>query len=89
MKIGLMLVACSSDDVVGCVAYRKMPSCGDGVCEMKRLYIKPEVRGKGIGRKLVERLLIEAAAAGYHTIKLDTLSDMKVRILSFLFQIAN
>lgn len=76
-----MLVACISEELVGCVAYRKMFKVGEGICEMKRLYIKPEYRGNGTGRKLVERLLIEAAAAGYHTVKLDTLTNMKVKLL--------
>jgi putative acetyltransferase len=59
----------------GCIAMRPMDE--DGVCEMKRLYVKEEFRGKKFGRMLVEKILADAKAIGYHTMRLDTLQRME------------
>jgi len=67
---GLVLLARSADGVaVGTVAYRPF---GEGVCEMKRLYVAPGWRRSGAGRALCDRLLDEARAAGYRRMLLDT-----------------
>ena len=58
--------------VVGCAALRKV----DGsICEMKRVYIRPAVRGKGLGRRLIESILAEAREAGYSRVCLDVLPE--------------
>lgn len=52
----------------------------DGICEMKRLWVRPEFRKQGIGRMLIERLISESRDAGYGRMRLDTLPVMKSAI---------
>jgi GNAT superfamily N-acetyltransferase len=49
----------------------------EDVGAIKRMYVRPEFRGKGIGRVLVEALLAEAQQIGYPTVRLDSVLFMK------------
>jgi GNAT superfamily N-acetyltransferase len=74
---GRLLLAGSPGAGVGCIALRALASVSDGtVGEVKRLYVRPQARGTGLGRTLVKALLDEARAIGYRELKLDTLAQM-------------
>jgi putative acetyltransferase len=69
---GRLLLAEHDGAVVGVVASREI---GPGVCEMKRLFVRPAAHGLGIGRALAEQLIDEARAAGFRAMRLDTIAD--------------
>jgi len=71
--LGALLVLESEAGIVGCVAMRPL---GEGICEMKRMYVRPSVRGWGAGRLLAEAIIEKARSAGFHTMRLDTLPSM-------------
>ena len=71
---GCLLLAESDGQTVGCVALRRHDT---HTCELKRMYVKPEYRGRGIGRALGERIIHEAKCKGYQLMVLDTEVSLK------------
>ena len=71
---GALLIARLDSEPAGMVALRRVT---DDRCEMKRLYVRAGARGTGLGRRLGERIIVEARARGYREIVLDTLPVMQ------------
>lgn len=67
---GRLYIVFYKDSLAGCIGLRKID---DTTCEMKRLYVKPEFRKKGIGEHLVKKIIIDAGETGYSKMRLDTL----------------
>jgi len=70
---GRLLLATVEGRMAGCVALRSLES---NICEMKRLYVRPEFRGNNIGRALTKAIIRGAGEAGYSRIRLDTVPTM-------------
>jgi ribosomal protein S18 acetylase RimI-like enzyme len=77
---GCLLLAVVDSTPCGCVALHKLE---EGICEMKRLYIKPEFRGRGFGKWLVNTVIDEAKKIGYIKMRLDTVPQMKEAIILY------
>ena len=75
---GALLLASVGGRVAGCCALRPLDGSDyTNAAEMKRLYVRPDFRGIGLGRQLSEAILDEARRAGYSCVLLDTLDDME------------
>jgi len=71
---GCLYVALDANQPIGCVALRNL---GQGVCEMKRLYVKPSLRGQKVGKLLAEIVIKAARDMEYDYMRLDTIPSMK------------
>ena len=78
---GMIILAREDGEFVGDICFRNL---GDFMAEIKRMYVKPEYRNRGIGRKLLERAKQEAKGLGYRFIRLDTVPEMESAINLYL-----
>lgn len=74
---GRLYLARWDGEVAGCIGLRKIDQHN---CEMKRLYVRPEFQGKGIGRALAEKVIADAREIGYSNMLLDTLPFLQTAI---------
>lgn len=74
---GRLYLLIAEGQTAGCIGLRKIDETR---CEMKRLYIRPQFRGKGLSKMLVERVITDAERIGYHYMLLDTLPFLKEAI---------
>ena len=70
---GRLLLAAHGSQLTGCVALHKLEN---EICEMKRLYVRPQFRGEGLGRVLAERVVADAREIGYKRLRLDTVEPV-------------
>jgi len=69
---GIIFLAKIEEKFAGCIALRNL---GEGICEMKRLYVRPQYRGFGIGKILCDKLFEKAKSIGYEKMRLDTIAN--------------
>jgi len=75
---GELLLAKRGDHLLGCIALKPLEP--PRVAEIKRLFVRPQARGKGVGKALVQAAMTAAVQSGYDEIKLDTLPQMQSAI---------
>lgn len=74
---GEFIIAKENNRVIGCVAINELEHT---ICEMKRLFVKEEYKKRGIGEKLVEKIIEEAKKRNYKKMRLDTLNTMEAAL---------
>lgn len=67
---GRLLLAYAGEKAAGCVALRRL---NGETCEMKRLFVRADFRGSGLGVKLIDKIIRDARRIGYAKMRLDTL----------------
>ena len=70
---GRLLLAIYNEQVAGCVSLRKFEN---NICEMKRLYVRPEFQRKGVGKELTKNIIDISREIGYQYMRLDTVPNM-------------
>ncbi len=84
---GCILLAEDCGHFVGCVALRPLE---EKICEMKRLFVRSDYRGRGIGRMLACSVMDRACEIGYEKMRLDTIATMKeARTLYYSLEFRN
>jgi ribosomal protein S18 acetylase RimI-like enzyme len=71
---GAFIIAKENNIIVGCVGFKKLDKI---TCEMKRLFVRDNYKGRGIGNILVEKIIEDAKSKGYEIMRLDTMDTMK------------
>jgi N-acetylglutamate synthase-like GNAT family acetyltransferase len=74
---GAFVIAKIDENVIGCAGLKKF---SDEICEMKRLYVLDNFKGKGIGKKLTEKIIAEAKTKNYEKMRLDTFDKMEAAL---------
>jgi GNAT superfamily N-acetyltransferase len=72
----LLLAKTTAGECIGCGAIRKFGKTEDRTCEMKRLYVRPSARNRGVGHQIAQQLIKDSIRMGYHTMVLDTLERL-------------